>query len=132
MRAIALGSGRSRRRPLGALGPCLAIIWILCAAAPSMASAQQQSSWNGTWAGNWENGRGTQIIFVGDELIAVYWHDDYVGDAKSSSSPDGTVLTITWPDVRALLTRDGENAAHIVLHETGQPDVSFSLKRDHS
>ena len=77
-------------------------------------------------------GHGAQIIFAGDELIAVYWHDDYVGDAQSSASPDGAILTITWASVQAVLTRDGENAAHIVIHEKGEPAVSFALTRDHS
>ena len=97
-----------------------------------MALAQQQLSWNGTWIGGWESGQGAQIVFAGDELIAVYWRDDYVADARSSASPDGTMLTITWPAVQAVLMRDSQDTAHIVIHQTGQPDVSFSLKLDHS
>lgn len=110
----------------------LAIVWILFLFASSMVLAQQQSSWNGTWVGNWENGHGAQLIFAGDELIAVYWHYDYIADVHSSAAPGGAALAIYWPSVQAFLTRDGENAAHIVIHETGQPDVSFALKRDGS
>lgn len=91
----------------------------------------QQTNWNGTWAGYWETGHGAQIIFAGDDFIGIYWHDDYIGNAEGSVSADGTV-TITWPGAHALLTRDGADGAHIVIRETGRPDVSFPLTRDHS
>jgi hypothetical protein len=117
---------------VGARMLAIAIVAMLCALSPSMLLAQQQSSWNGTWVGGWETGQGIQIVFAGDELIAVYWRDDYVGDATSSASPDGTMLTIAWPAVQAFLTRDSRTAAHIIIHQMGQPDVAFSLKLDHS
>ena len=97
-------------------------------AAPS--SGLAQLDWNGTWIGNWETGHGIQIIFAGNELIGVYWEDDYVSEAAASLSAGGTVVTITWPSVRAILTRDGPEAAHIVIRETGRPDTAFPLKLD--
>ncbi len=92
--------------------------------------AQQTASWNGTWIGNWAGGNGTQIVFADIELIAMYWNGDYLSDTQSSLSPDGKVVTITWPSGQVLLTRDGEASGHIVVHETGQPDATFDVKRD--
>lgn len=91
----------------------------------------QQTNWNGTWAGYWETGHGAQIIFAGNDLIGIFWHDDYVENAQGSVSADGSTVTITWPGARALLTRDGADGAHIVIRETGRPDTSFPLTRDH-
>ena len=71
-----------------------------------------------------------QIVFADDELIAMYWHGDYLYDTQSSVSPDGGTVTITWQSGRALLTRDGEANGHIVVHEEGQPDATFDVKRD--
>ena len=98
----------------------------------AFAPGQQQASWDGTWVGGWETGHGTQVIFVGNELIGIYWHDDYIGDAHSSATADGATITITWPSAQATLTRAGNDDAHIVIREAGEPDVAFALKRDHS
>ena len=109
-----------------------AVFLVAFAQGATMAPGQQQAGWNGTWVGGWETGHGTQIVFAGDELIAVYWHDDYVSGVHASAAPGGAGLRITWPTVEALLSRGGDNTAHIVIHETGQPDVAFPLTRDHS
>ena len=98
---------------------------------PALGSAQQQTSWDGTWAGGWESGQGTQLILAGDDLIAVYWHGDYIDQVHSGLVPGGAGLAITWPSVEALLTRDGDSSAHLVIHEMCQPDVTISLMRDH-
>jgi hypothetical protein len=107
-------------------------IVLILAAGGGLSAAAQDTSWNGTWIGNWQNGRGAQIIFAGNEFIGIYWGDDYVDDAVASVSADGKVVTISWAGTKALLTRDGNEAADIVIHRTGQPDVSFLLTRDHS
>ena len=92
----------------------------------------QQANWNGTWVGNWQTGHGIQVIFAGNDLIGVYWHEDYIEETAASASADGVTMTISWPGVRAVLTRDGPEAAHIVIRETGRPDTAFALTRDHS
>ena len=94
------------------------------------AVAQQNSSWNGTWIGNWANGNGTQIVFADNLVIAMYWDGDYLSDTQSSVSADGRVVTITWSAGDALLTRDGETSGHIIIHEKGQPDAAFDVRRD--
>ena len=82
------------------------------------------------WIGNWSGGNGTQIVFADNELIAMYWGGDYLSDTQSSLSPDSKIVTITWQSGQAVLTRDGEASGHIVVHETGRPDLTFDVKRD--
>ena len=90
----------------------------------------QQTDWNGTWAGGWQAGHGMQLIFAGNDLIAVYWEDDYVSDARAVLSQDGMTVTITWGALRAVLTHATADAANIVIRETGRPDTAIALKRD--
>lgn len=111
---------------LGALIASVALI--LCAFAPASAAPQD---WNGTWIGNWDKGgNGTQIVFAGNTFISIFWNGDYVSDADGSVSADGKTATITWSGAKAVITRDSEKAAHIVIHEKGKPDAAFPMKRD--
>jgi hypothetical protein len=89
------------------------------------------SSWNGTWVGNWDKGgQGTQIVFAGETFISIYWDGDYVSDAQGVVSKDGKTVAITWPGANAILSRDGEITAHVVIREKGKPDAAFAVKRD--
>jgi hypothetical protein len=112
------------RLRIAALALCILV------AVAAGAAAQQSSSWNGTWIGNWASGNGTQIVFADNDVIAMYWEGDYLSDTKSSVSADGRVVTITWASGQAVLNRDGEASGHIVIHEQGKADLSFDLKRD--
>jgi len=97
----------------------------------STAAFAASLSWNGTWVGNWDKGgSGTQIVFAGETFISIYWDGDYVSDAQGAVSKDGKTVTITWTGAHAVLTRDGETAAHIVIREKGKPDAAFAVKRD--
>ncbi len=109
---------------------CFAAIPLFLFLAGGGAGAQQ-SDWNGTWVGNWQTGHGIQIIFAGNDLIGVYWEDDYVQDAQGSLADGGASVIITWAGVRAVLSRDGPEAAHIVIRETGRPDTAFPVTLDH-
>ncbi len=117
---------RTAARRAGCLGAALLIL--LSGAARAGA---QQNDWNGTWVGNWQTGHGIQIVFAGNELIAVYWAGDYVQDAQGSLGDGGNTVTITWAGARAVLTRDGPEAAHLVIRETGRPDTAFPVSLDH-
>ena len=112
-------------RRVAALFLCIGLLGVSAGAV-----AQQNSSWNGTWIGNWASGNGTQIVFADNLLIAMYWDGDYLSDTQSSMSTDGRAVTITWQAGDALLTRDAETSGHIVIHEKGQPDAAFDVKRD--
>jgi hypothetical protein len=98
-------------------------------AGPSTARAQQ-ASWNGTWIGNWQGGDGAQIVFAGEDLVAFYWHDDYLDDVHANASEGGRVVTVLWSSGQAVLTRDGDATARITVREPGKADLSFALKRD--
>jgi hypothetical protein len=109
----------------------VAVIFVVIGllAGSRMADAQQ-SSWNGTWVGNWQGGDGAQIVFAGEDLVAFYWHGDYLDDVHANASEDGRVVTVLWSSGQAILTRDGEATARITVHETEKTDLSFALKRD--
>jgi hypothetical protein len=94
------------------------------------AAAQQLSNWDGTWAGNWESGQGTQIVFAGNELIAVYWRGDYISQTHAALSHGGASVAVQWNAGEAVLTRDGPTIAHIVIHEKGRPEASLQVKKD--
>jgi hypothetical protein len=98
---------------------------------PQYAQGQQQASWDGTWVGGWEMGEGMQLIFAGDDLIGLYWHEDYVADARSTATPGASGLAITWSSVEAMLLRDGDKTAHIVIREAGHPEITIPLALDH-
>lgn len=79
------------------------------------------ADWDGTWAGNGGGSEkdGVQIIMVGDEVTGIFWRGDYLSDEMHSTvSPDGKVLTITWKDGSATLTRDGEKKAKFQIHSS--------------
>lgn len=108
----------------------LALMGATVLAMAAIASAASARSWNGTWAGNWDQGQGTQIVFAGETFISIYWDGDYVSDAEGTASKDGASVTITWTGAKAVLTRDGDTTAHVVIQEKGKPDVTFSVKKD--
>ena len=101
-------------------------------AAPAHES-QVPMNWDGTWIGNWGagDGQGTQIVFVGNEVIAFYWRGDYVGGLHSSATRDGKKVTLTWPGGEAVLTGDTTAGAHIAIREKGHAEIDFALSRDH-
>ena len=103
-----------------------AAIWLSCA----ISSAAAAADWNGTWVGNWSNGNGAQIIFAGNALSGVYWDGDYIMDAHAALSDGGHVVSITWTGATAVLTRDGDATAHIVIREHHHADAAFVLKKD--
>jgi hypothetical protein len=91
--------------------------------------AQASETWNGTWAGGWKGGAGAQIVFAGNDLIALYWGGDYVEDAHGAPGRGGAV-EIAWSGGHATLTRLGPTSARIAIREAGKPEVTFALKKD--
>ena len=98
------------------------------AAASGVAHAAQ--SWDGTWAGGWENGDGVQIIIAGDKVIGVFRGGDYPDIQKSQLSADSRILTFAWVGGDGVLRRTGERDAVFVLHERGKPERSFVVHRE--
>jgi len=89
-------------------------------------------SWDGTWAGGWENGDGIQIIIAGDKVIGVYRDGDYPEILSSAASPEGRMLTFSWVGGDAFLerARDQDREATISLREHGRPVRAFTVKRE--
>lgn len=108
----------------------LAALGLIGFSAAPCAGADWSGGWNGGWVGNWQQGDGAQIVFAGNELVALYWHGDYVADAKAAVAPDGATVTIVWSSASATLTRDSAVTAHVVIREEGKSDVAFALKKD--
>ncbi len=104
---------------------------ILVFAAFGSTLAAAKPDWNGTWIGNWDKGgNGIQIVFAGNTFISFFWKGDYLSDAEGSVSADGTSATIDWSEGKAVVTREGEKTAHIVIREKNKPEAAFALKRD--
>ena len=102
---------------------CLLIL--LCAG-----KAFSAPSWDGTWAGGWENGDGIQIIIAGDKVIGVFRGVDYPEVLRSDVSADGSMLSFWWVGGDGFLQRAGDRAATISMRERGRPVRSFTLKRE--
>jgi hypothetical protein len=89
-------------------------------------------SWDGTWAGGWENGDGIQIIIAGNKVIGVYRGGDYPEILSSAVSPEGRMLTFSWVGGDAFLERasDHDREATISLRERGRAVRSFAIQRE--
>jgi len=109
--------------------PRLFVLLALVLATPAFAA----SDWNGTWAGNWGGAeqQGVQIIMAGNDVIGIYWHGDYLPDEmKSTVSPDGEVLSITWKNGAATLTRNSDTTAKFQIHDaSGSTKGELKLDR---
>ncbi len=103
----------------------LCLLFLVCAG-----RAFAGPSWDGTWAGGWENGDGIQIVIAGDEVVSVYRGVDYPEVLSSEIAPDGGMLCIWWVGGDGLLQRTGERAATISLRERGRPVRSFAVVRE--
>ncbi|HEY2071123.1 MAG TPA: hypothetical protein VGG48_16315 [Rhizomicrobium sp.] len=104
--------------------------FLLIAALLGFASAAfAGENWDGTWAGNWgKSGDGVQIIIVNDEIGGFYYHGIYMDGGRTDEAP-GT-FSFHFPGGNATLTRAGDKTAHIVIHQSGKPDLSFDVTKD--
>jgi hypothetical protein len=117
------------QHPLAMRLPAFAFCIFALAATPALAAPD----WNGTWVGNWQSadGNGIQVMMAGNDATGIFWNGDYLPDELHSvASADGKTLTITWNHSSATLVRDGESAAHIVIHEPGHRDSAFTVMLD--
>ena len=96
----------------------------------ALAATGRGPTWDGTWAGGWENGGdGVQITFVGQKLISFY-RGDYRDTGTAQVSADGKVVTFTFSGGDVRLERAGEDDARITVHERGRPERAFTVKRE--
>jgi len=103
---------------------------ILLVAVMVAGAANAAQSWDGTWAGGWENGDGIQIIITSDKVIGVGRGMDYPEVLRSDVSAEGSMLSFWWVGGDAFLQRTGEREATISLRERGRPARAFTVKRE--
>ena len=103
----------------------LCLLILVCAG-----SAFAAPSWDGTWAGGWEDGDGIQIIIAGNKVIGVGRGMDYPEVLRSDVSAEGSMLSFWWVGGDAFLQRTSDREATISLRERGRLVRTFTVKRD--
>ena len=103
-----------------------AFLCIALAAAPAWAAGEP--NWNGTWVGSWKK-EPAQLVFANNTFISLFWDGDYT-DANGTVSPDAKTVTVIWSGGNAVVTRDGDDTAHIAINDIGKQNITVSLKRE--
>lgn len=75
------------------------------------------SPMEGTWGGADAQGRTAQVTIVGNQVIGVFWGEDYHDAKNLRSSKNGAQLDFTIDGAKATFVRD-LNRGRITLHET--------------
>lgn len=103
---------------------------LMFAAVVAMTSvAAAGDGWDGTWHGGFDNGGdGVQLVMIGPQLTAFYFHGDYL-DTDDGVAGTGGAITFHWDGGEGTLTDDG-GKRRLTLRETGKPDRVIELKRD--
>jgi len=109
----------SRRAALAAL--------LGIAASPALATGA--TPMEGSWGGADARGRTAQITIVGDQVIGVYWGNDYHDAENVRFSNGGAQLDFTIDGAKATFVRDPVGG-RITVHETDGRVISIDLKKD--
>jgi len=104
------------------------VLAVLALTIASSAGAAQ--SWDGTWAGGWENGDGIQIIIAGNKVIGVFRDGDYPEILSSAVSSEGSMLSFWWVGGDATLQSTGAREPTVSVREHGKPARAFTVKRE--
>ena len=92
-------------------------------------SALGASPTEGTWGGADAQGRTAQVTIVGDQVIGVFWGQDYHDAKNVRSSKNGAQLDFSIDGARATFVRD-PSRGRITVHETDGRVISIDLKKD--
>jgi len=95
----------------------------------SSALATGASPMEGTWGGADAQVRTAQITIVGNQLIGVFWRQDYHDAENVRSSKNGAQLDFTIDGAKATFVRDPARA-RITVYETDGRVISIDLKKD--
>jgi len=114
----------------GFLRRSVPLLFLVLSAVAVASEASATQSWDGTWAGGWENGDGIQIIIAGNKVIGVGRGMDYPGVLRSDVSAEGSMLSFWWVGGDAFLQRTSDREATISLRERGRLVRTFTVKRD--
>jgi hypothetical protein len=74
-------------------------------------------------------GRTAQVTIVGNQVIGVFWGEDYRDAKNVRSSQNGARLDFTSDGAKATFVRD-PNRGRITVHETDGRIISIDLKKD--
>jgi hypothetical protein len=87
-------------------------------------------AWDATWIGGWEGGEATQVVIAGGAVVGFFWAGNYLSIESSTSFADGGGVKFIYPGGEAVVEagRDGELV--LLIHETGRPEIGFTLKRE--
>jgi hypothetical protein len=101
-----------------------------CGAAAALASTVVAAapSFDGTWGGA-EGDLSAQVIVSGTSVIGFFWRTDYAETRDAKLSADGRSLSFDFAGGRAVLTRDAETSATLVVTEGGRV-TRLKLARD--
>ncbi len=102
---------------------------VLFGLAVSSALATGASPMEGTWGGADAQGRTAQITIVGNQVIGVFWGQDYHDAKNIRSSKNGAQLDFRIDGAEATFVRDPARG-RITVHETDGQVISIDLKKD--
>ena len=97
--------------------------------AASSALGTGASPMEGTWGGADAQGRTAQVTIVGNQVIGVFWGQDYHDAENVRSSKNGAQLDFTIDGAKATFVRDPVRG-RITVHEIDGRVISIDLKKD--
>ena len=105
-------------------------LWLVLAVVMATTSlAAAGDGWDGTWHGGFDNdGDGVQVVMIGPQVTAFYFHGDYLDTDAGTAAADGAI-TFHWDGGEGTLAADG-GKRRLSVHETGKPDRVITLERD--
>jgi hypothetical protein len=102
---------------------------VLLGLVASSALATGASPMEGTWGGADAQGRTAQITIVGNQVIGVFWGQDYHDAENVRFSKNGTQLDFTMDGAKATFVRHPARG-RITVHEANGRVISIDLKKD--
>ena len=97
------------------------------AASPALGTGA--STMEGTWGGADPQGRTAQVTIVGNQVIGVFWGEDYHDAKNVRPSKNAARLEFTIDGAKATFVRD-PNRGRITVRETDGRVISIDLKKD--
>jgi hypothetical protein len=97
------------------------------AASPALGTGA--SPMEGTWGGADAQGRTAQVTIVGNQVVGIFWGEDYHDAKNVRSSKNGARLDFSIDGANATFVRDPDRG-RITVHETDGRVISIDLKKD--
>jgi hypothetical protein len=104
-------------------------LMVLFGLVASSALATGPSPMEGTWGGADAQGRTAQITIVGNQVIGVFWEQDYHDAENVRFSNNSRQLDFTIDGRKATFVRNPPRG-RITVHEANGRVISIDLKKD--